>query len=439
MRRIAALILALCGTAVMLPGSASAAEPTRLVVDDDGQQCAADFTSIQAAVDHATSGDVVQVCPGRYAERVVVDKPLVLRGQPDAIEALDCFATEPLPDDADVAGLVIVEPPDSVLAPLFTLAADDVEVAGFVMQGMRQQAAVYIGDYPTYTPLLATDAGYAGYQIHHNLLRSSTLGAELGGNATARTRFHHNCLRDNRWALANQRQPLDGARIDHNESFRTEIFAYEIGWGYAGTEAVLLDHNVSRADYITFRVENSTATTIDQNDSTPGGRGILVYGGNTQFKLTGNVFTGGSLGGIAFPAPGTAVPQPTVAPLVSGNTVTGFSAVGISLGRNAQISGAEIAANVASGNGTMGVQIFDGNGPNLFTGNIADRNGLYGIRTWPGASGNTIRANQMLGNGQYDAREESYQKTDDGYLLLNSWLENTCATAFPTSTICSQA
>ena len=42
-----------------------------LVVDDDKVQCPdAGFTSIQAAVNAANSGDRINVCPGTYREQV---------------------------------------------------------------------------------------------------------------------------------------------------------------------------------------------------------------------------------------------------------------------------------------------------------------------------------------------------------------------------------
>jgi len=48
---------------------AQGAYAATLTVDDDGADCpAAGFTSIQAAVDAAATGDTVVVCPGKYAE-----------------------------------------------------------------------------------------------------------------------------------------------------------------------------------------------------------------------------------------------------------------------------------------------------------------------------------------------------------------------------------
>jgi hypothetical protein len=47
-----------------------------LVVDDDGAECpSAGFTSIQSAVNSASSGDTIEVCPGTYEEKVRIDVP----------------------------------------------------------------------------------------------------------------------------------------------------------------------------------------------------------------------------------------------------------------------------------------------------------------------------------------------------------------------------
>jgi hypothetical protein len=92
------------------------------------------------------------VCPRVYAETVVVDKPLTLNGDPDAVEAIDCF--QPALGELPVDQQAIVDPAGDSFSIAFTLAADDVVVAGFVVQG----ASVGID---------ASDL-YSGYRIHHN-------------------------------------------------------------------------------------------------------------------------------------------------------------------------------------------------------------------------------------------------------------------------------
>src|SRR5215218_10391496 len=92
MRKSAILcILAACALA-FAAADGTATGPATLVVDRDGVECAnAEFSSIQAAVDAAQPGDLIRVCPDLYSETVVVDKPLTLKADPDAVAAIDCL------------------------------------------------------------------------------------------------------------------------------------------------------------------------------------------------------------------------------------------------------------------------------------------------------------------------------------------------------------
>ena len=196
---LALLTVVAATVAVESPAIASPPSSHTLVVDDDGAQCGPHaYSSIQAAVDAARGGDRVRVCPGRYAERVVVNKPLTLTGQPAAVAALDCFTEQTSePDDLDTTVVPVLEPPDAEETPVLRLTADRIEVAGLVVQGVDDQEADIVDGYTLYDAALTTDDAHTGWRIHHNLFRLNFLAVELGSKGGPESRFDHNCLRDN--------------------------------------------------------------------------------------------------------------------------------------------------------------------------------------------------------------------------------------------------
>ena len=59
---------------------------TTLVVDDDKVQCpTAGYSTIQSAVDAASPGSTIHVCPGTYAEQVTITKPVQIYGDNGAL------------------------------------------------------------------------------------------------------------------------------------------------------------------------------------------------------------------------------------------------------------------------------------------------------------------------------------------------------------------
>ena len=80
MKKFSALFLLACLVVCFAarPALAQDADKTpNILVDDDKVQCpTAAYTSIQAAVNAAKSGDVIRVCAGTYREQVVIDKSL---------------------------------------------------------------------------------------------------------------------------------------------------------------------------------------------------------------------------------------------------------------------------------------------------------------------------------------------------------------------------
>ncbi len=104
---------------LIIIGTASAATIT---VDDDG---GADYTSIQAAVNNSTDGDIILVYPGAYNENVDVDKQLNITSK----------------DGASVTKVVAASEDEHV----FDVTADGVTISGFSVSGAGYcKAGIYL-------------------------------------------------------------------------------------------------------------------------------------------------------------------------------------------------------------------------------------------------------------------------------------------------------
>ena len=433
------------GVASVGPAIASPPSPHTLVVDDDGAQCGPyAYSSIQAAVDAARRGDRVRVCPGRYAERVVVNKPLTLIGQPAAVAALNCFTEQTSePDDLDSTVVPVLEPPDAEETPVLRLLADGIEVAGLVIQGVDDQEPDIVGDgYTLFDAALTTEDKHTGWRIHHNLFRLNFLAVELGSKGGQESRFDHNCLRDNTFAVANQRYSLSRALLDHNETYRSENTAWEIGWGYRGTTAVTLYRNTSRRDHLTLYAQNDDHLTVRGNvieqagaGINLGGGGINLAGGDTQPTILHNTVTGTTRGAAITVNPPDA-DSPVTGLVMRGNTVTDNAASGFTTGFFANLTGASIVGNTFSRNQRNGILLAPGTRANRFLHNVTEGNAQYGIRLFPGTQDNLLIGNRMLGNGVADALDETAVTTDGVTVLANRWVHNRCTVDIPTGEIC---
>jgi parallel beta-helix repeat protein len=443
-------VVAACAL-VFAAADGTATGPATLVVDDDRVQCAdADFSSIQAAVDEAESGALIRVCPGLYAESVTVDKALTLKGSPDAVEAIDCFdpgLPEPHADEH-----AIVAPADATQAA-FTLGADGIELAGFVVS----RAWPSIG--------IRTSEANSGYRIHHNLITKNRIGIDFRSGSTEASRdvsrFDHNCLRENNWGLTAFGALLN-ARIDHNASFGTPTttpigeaggYAFQLAPGVI--ENVTLDHNHSRQDWAGYLIWNSKASRIVDNTLESVTLGITVGNGiadrpvNRDLEISRNVFIGPaevpSGVGIGFETGVTGLRSTDV--LVSENTITRMLrgiAIGGPPGRlTPTLQDSLFTDNVISDSREDGIRLRGGNTGNTFRGNVVNRNGRFGINaecgpidgTWVCPTRNTFEANQMLENRTRDARDQTRILIPDPS-EWNTWIGNKCLTDFPVGTIC---
>lgn len=128
--------------------SPTAGVPYALLVDDDRAQCPdAPFATIQAALDAADADQMVEVCPGVYAEDVVVDKPVSLVGPQRGVDA---------------RGRDVPEAEEAVLAGTVSVEASGVEVIGFLLR-----RAPILGNLQAEDALVLR-AGTSGHTIRDN-------------------------------------------------------------------------------------------------------------------------------------------------------------------------------------------------------------------------------------------------------------------------------
>lgn len=425
------------GAAVATPALASS-PPRTLVVDDDRAQCnPRAYPNIQSAVTAARRGDTIRICPGRYAERVVVDKTLSLVGEPAAVAALDCFAEQPSDAAAvDITRVPLLEPPDAEETPVLTVSADRVEVAGLVVQGVDDEVSDVVGDgYELFDAALTTDDEHTGWRFHHNLFQLNVLAVELGSRGGPTSRFDHNCLRDNVFAVANQRYALSHAVLDHNETYRSDATGWELGWGYRGIDAVTFEHNTSRRDGRAVTVENADRPIVADNVVEQARIGITVAGGVDRGRILANTVTGTTAGPAVGVTPAAGA-EPVTGLVVRGNTLTDNGLSGFTTGGSANLTGATIMANTVSRNQRSGILLAPGSHDNVLRGNVTESNAQYGIRLFAGTEDNRLVGNRMLGNVLADAVDETAVTSDGSTVLANSWRRSTCLVDVPAGSIC---
>jgi len=432
---IAMLVGATGVAAVDLPEPAQ----STLVVDDDRVECpTADYATIEEAVDAAPAGTIVRVCPGRYPESVSVRKPLTLLGRQDVVEAIDCFALtlQPLsPLEVPIVGPS--DEPGERTSTAFTLRADDIELSGFVVMGVRYG--------------VSTDDGYSGYRIHHSLFAGNELGihfASGAGEGATSSRVDHNCLRGNDWGLSNSSfdnvvGALVDARVDHNSSYLTRQRAYE----GLRVRDVTYDNNDSRQEPNTIILSGTRDTRFLDNRIERVGLAMTIGSGspNEDLLISGNQFlhVGATSTAIGF---NTTPTGPNRDVTVSANTITGY-ATGIAIGGPPFINAHSLEHSVIADNtitnstGPLSsagnaIRLRPLNNNILFRGNILDDNQRRGIYAECSPAGitprlcpldNTFRDNEMLRNGVTDAHDESGVPGP----LLNTWIGNKCVIQIP--------
>lgn len=136
------------------------AENTTWIVDDDSPE--ADFSSIQAAINAASSGDTILVRAGNYSEHVFVNKQLKLRGENKTS----------IIDGNSIGDVIIV-------------MAHNVEISGFTIQNSGRRVATEFPEFgpsgfPVYEAMCGVYlSGYRGCKISDNLITDNFVGLNI--------------------------------------------------------------------------------------------------------------------------------------------------------------------------------------------------------------------------------------------------------------------
>jgi parallel beta-helix repeat protein len=151
---------------LLLPVPASGGDRQHLVVDDDKVQCPnATFSRIQDAVDAATPGAVIRVCPGNYAEQVAIHKPLTMAADSGAVLMPGTMKqnTTSLLDGSPLAAAILVAD------------TTDVTIEGLIVDGANNGVA------ECSPRIFGIAFQNASGEISHVAIRNFKLGTGLGG------------------------------------------------------------------------------------------------------------------------------------------------------------------------------------------------------------------------------------------------------------------
>lgn len=255
-----------------------------LVVDAGG---GGDFTTIQAAVTAADAGDKIKVRAGTYAENVVVDKELTIKGA--------------------FGNTAIVDPVNNTTTGAqgigFDLQADGIEIKRFTIResGTNVDTEGTIG--------IRTSANFSGYEIKNNIIEGHTVGIHLNTDTSTtdeieETEVKGNTIQNNNRAGTNtgngifSNLGLQNVEIERNTFTGTNVTTSIRIIGTDGeTDTVQSDITIERNNFHDLTgagiyLENVVDSEIKRNDMTNLAKtGIQLNGGNENVEIKRNHLT----------------------------------------------------------------------------------------------------------------------------------------------------
>lgn len=268
-------------------------------MDDDGLATStncdapndADSSTIQGAVDLATAGDTVKVCPGDYPETVRVEKTLVLRGAKAGVDARTRSPTL----ESEVKGV----------GGSFYVDADNVVIDGFTIRDATEVDGVGAGAF--------LSPGFSGYMFANNIVRNNATGIGLYLNSSG---DQHSDVFQNLFSNNNESPGGDGNGIYSDRGLFDVLIDSNKFTGHNSTSIYLaggrFTSTTSQADVTisdNLLVDDNSITLFNTRFSALIGnefrdsRGSAMYigGGVVGLDVLSNDFIGGDGRGIRIP------------------------------------------------------------------------------------------------------------------------------------------
>jgi parallel beta-helix repeat protein len=373
-----ALVLAV--SAAMIGATAVQASANELRVSNNGSCPTALYPTIQAAVNAASPGDTITVCPGTYAEHVRIQgsgKDGIKLQSLKPLQAIIQFPAAPgvPPDMLPAMGTTAIN------ALVLVTTAKDVSLRDFTITGPYNE--------PGCQPLMTE---------HY--------GVRVDGNGSATIRDNHITQILNS-SQASYGGCQDGVAIQIGRQAESQV-------GSADIEHNVIDHYQKNGPTI----DNAGSSADLQGNSIDGGgpsaiiarNGIQIGRGASvkahENTVTGNVYTG----------PG---PPP------AGESDDSNAATGILVFE--ETSGVVISNNDAFKN-DLGLDIGTASGV-LVRNNDLDQNTFNGLRAESDTHNNVFQENSAFNNGGHDCRDDS---SGSGTAhTANTWKNNRGVTQLP--------